>query len=46
MYPRLGTPVIEGNAWWQRTFLPIATILALHHKRMKVVNTFIPHVIA
>ena len=35
--------VIKGNVWWKRTFLPMATIAVLHHKRMKL---FTPHVIA
>jgi len=38
--------VIKGNLWWKRTFLPIVTIVALHHKHLKLFNPFIPHVIA
>jgi len=38
--------VIKRNAWWQRTFLPMATILALHHKHMKLVKPFTPYVTA
>jgi len=30
--------IIKGNVWWMRTFLPMATILALHHKHMKLVK--------
>ena len=26
--------VIEGSAWWTRTFPPMAPILALHHEHM------------
>ena len=43
---RFLTPVIKCNVWWKRTFLPLATILALHHKHMKLVKPFTPHVIA
>jgi len=25
--------VIKGNVWWERTFPPMATILALHPER-------------
>jgi len=32
--------VIKGNAWLKRTFLPMATILALYHKHMKLVKPF------
>jgi len=35
--------VIKGNVWWKRTFLPVVTIVVLHHKHMK---PFTPHVIA
>jgi len=38
--------VIEGNVWWKRTFLPMATIAVLHHKHMKLFKPFTPHVIA
>jgi len=38
--------IIKGNVWWKRTFLPMATIFALHHKHMKLVKPFTPHVIA
>jgi len=38
--------VIKGYLWWKRTLLPMATILALHHKYMKLVKQFTPHVIA
>ena len=33
--------VIKGN-----TFLPVATIVVLHHKHMKLFKPFTPHVIA
>jgi len=38
--------VIKGNMWWKRTFLPMATIVVLHHKHMKLFKQFTPHVIA
>ena len=38
--------VIKGNVWWKRTFLPMATIVVLHHKNMKLFTPFTPHVIA
>jgi len=38
--------VIKGNVWWKRTFLPMATIVVLHHKHMKLFKPFTPHVIA
>jgi len=36
-----------GNVWWKvkPTFLPMASILALHHKQMKLVKLFTPLVI-
>jgi len=37
---------IKGNLWCKRTFLPMATIVVLHHKHMKLFKTFTPHVIA
>ena len=37
--------VIKGNVWWKRTFLPMATIVVLHHKHMKLFKPFTPHVI-
>ena len=42
----LGTPVIKGNIWWKRTFLPMVTIVVLHHKHMKLFKPFTPHIIA
>jgi len=27
----------KDNVWWKRTFLPMTTIVVLHHKHMKVV---------
>ena len=38
--------VIKGNVWWKRTFLPMATIVVLQHKHMKLFTPFTPHVIA
>jgi len=38
--------VIKGNMWWKRTFLPVVTIVVLHHKHMKPFKIFTPHVIA
>ena len=38
--------VIKGNVWWKRAFLPMATIVVLHHKHMKLFKPFTPHVIA
>jgi len=38
--------VIKGNVWWKRIFLPMATIVVLHHKHMKLFKPFTPHVIA
>jgi len=38
--------VIKGNMWWKRTFLPMASIVVLHHKHMKLFKPFTPHVIA
>jgi len=38
--------VIKGNVWWKRTFLPMVTIVVLHHKHMKLFKPFTPHVIA
>jgi len=38
--------VIKGNVWWKRTFLPMATIVVLHNKHMKLFKPFTPHVIA
>ena len=37
--------VIKGNVWWKPTF-PMATIVVLHHKHMKLFKPFTPHVIA
>jgi len=37
---------IKGNVWWKRAFLPMATIVVLHHKYMKLFRLFTPHVIA
>jgi len=28
--------VIKGKVWWKRTFLPMATIVVLHHQHMKL----------
>ena len=38
--------VIKGNVWWKRTFLPMATIVVLHHKHTKLFKSFTPHVLA
>jgi len=38
--------IIKGNVWWKRTFLAMVTIVVLHHKHMKLVKPFTPHVIA
>jgi len=38
--------VIKGNIWWKRTLLPMAIILALHHKYMKLVKPFTSYVTA
>jgi len=38
--------VVKGNVWWKRTFPPMATIVVLHHKHMKLFKPFTPHVIA
>jgi len=38
--------VIKGNLWWKRTFLPMFSIVVLHHKHLKLFKPFIPHVIA
>jgi len=38
--------VIKGNVWWKRTFLPMVTVVVLHHKHMKLFTPFAPHVIA
>jgi len=38
--------VIKGNVWRKRTFLPMVTIVVLHHKHMKLSKPFSPHVIA
>jgi len=38
--------VIKGYVWWKRTFLPMAAILVLHHKNMKLFTSHLhPHVI-
>jgi len=37
--------VIKGNMRWKRTFLPMVTIVVLHHKHMKLFKPFTPHVI-
>jgi len=34
--------VVKGNVWWKRTFLPIVTIVVLHHVCMKLFNPFTP----
>jgi len=36
--------VIKGNIWWKHTFLPMVTIVVLHHKHMKLFKPFAPHV--
>jgi len=38
--------VIKGNVWWKRTFLPIATIVVLRQKHMKLAKSFTPIAIA
>jgi len=38
--------VIKDNVWWKRTFLPVVTIVVLHHKHMKPFKPFTPNVIA
>jgi len=38
--------VTNGNVWWKRTFLPMVTIVVLHHKHMKLFKSFTPPVIA
>jgi len=38
--------VVKGNLWWKRTFLPMFTIVVLHHKHLKLFKPFIPYVIA
>ena len=38
--------IIKGNVWWKSTFLPMVTIVVLHHKHMKPFKPFTPHVIA
>jgi len=38
--------VMKSNLWWKRTFLPMFTIVVLHHKHLKLSKPFIPHVIA
>jgi len=38
--------VIKCNLWWKRTFLPIVTIIVLHHKHTKLLKPFTQHVIA
>jgi len=35
----------KGNVWWKRTFLPMATIIVLHYKDMKLFKPFTPDVI-
>jgi len=36
--------VIKGNVWWKRTFLPMVTIVVLHHKHMELFKPFTPSV--
>jgi len=38
--------VLKGNVLWKRTFIPMVSIVVLHHKHMKLVKPFTPHVIA
>jgi len=38
--------VRKGNVRWKRIFLPMVTIVVLHHKHMKLLKPFTPHVIA
>jgi len=38
--------LMKGNVWWKRTFLPMFTIIVLHHNYMKQFKPFTPHVIA
>jgi len=38
--------VINGNVWCKHTFPPMATVVALHHKHLKLAKPFTPHVIA
>jgi len=33
--------VTKGNVWWKRTFLPMVTIVVLHHKYEAVHNKII-----
>ena len=28
--------IVKINVWWKRTFLPMVTIVVLHHKYMKL----------
>jgi len=32
--------LIKGKVWWKCTFLPMFTIVVLHHKDMKLVRAF------
>jgi len=32
--------VIKGNVWWKLIFLPMVTIVVLHHKHMKLFKPF------
>ena len=38
--------VIKRSLWWKRTFLPVVTIIVLHHKHTKLLKSFTQHVIA
>jgi len=38
--------VIQCNVWWKSTFLPMVTIVVLHHKHMNLFTPFTSHVIA
>ena len=38
--------VIKSNLWWKCTFLQRVTVVVLHHKHMKLLRPFAPHVIA
>ena len=38
--------VTKCNLWWKRTFLPMVTIIVLHHKHTKLLKPFTQHVIA
>jgi len=36
----------KDNLWWKRTFIPMATMVVLHHKHMKVsMSSHLHHVL-